>query len=62
MLRVPVHSTGNGYVFDNVYNDFDLKHFDYNLTGDRKNGKMEMIMKVLKKKEKLKIVGEFKGC
>ncbi|KAF4719797.1 hypothetical protein FOZ63_014847, partial [Perkinsus olseni] len=57
MVRLPIHSTVNGYVFDNVYDDFQLKHFDYNLTGDRTSGKMNMIEKILKKKKNVKILG-----
>ncbi|KAF4654992.1 hypothetical protein FOL47_009641, partial [Perkinsus chesapeaki] len=57
MLRVPVHTTGSAYVFDNVSDDFSLQHFDYNLTGDRGNGKFDFIQRVLLTKMETKILG-----
>ncbi|KAF4657677.1 hypothetical protein FOL47_008332, partial [Perkinsus chesapeaki] len=57
MLRVAVHATVDGYVFDNVSDDFDLKHFDYNLTGDRENGKIDFIQSVLQTKKETKVFG-----
>ncbi|KAF4717376.1 hypothetical protein FOZ62_009530, partial [Perkinsus olseni] len=57
VVRLPIHATANGYVFDNVSDDFELKYFDYNLTGDRTSGKMNMIEKILKKKRDVKILG-----
>ncbi|KAF4718669.1 hypothetical protein FOZ63_026853 [Perkinsus olseni] len=57
MLRVPIHATVDGYVFAEVPDDFELEHFDYNLTGDRENGKMEMLEEILKKKKDVKILG-----
>ncbi|KAF4657032.1 hypothetical protein FOL46_007590 [Perkinsus olseni] len=56
-LRLCIHTTFDDYTFADVPDDFNLDHFDYNVTGDRENYKFQTVKKVQEMVPDLTIIG-----
>ncbi|KAF4686862.1 hypothetical protein FOZ60_004736 [Perkinsus olseni] len=56
-LRLCIHTTFDDYTFADVPGDFNLEHFDYNVTGDRENYKFQTVKKVQEMVPDLTIIG-----